>query len=363
MDVEVGSLVHSDRTAGRPPCGRSRVESPRVGTRARRGAAVVLLSVLTGLAGCTAQPARKATLETRSSAEHATRTGDWALAADRWYAIFLDGGSTQVRPCVETARALIGLGDPQSAASIVKVGLDHHPDDPRLLEVMAEALAASGFRRAAEGWYERALARDPDCITCLNGLARQRMALGKESAAVRPLERLVALDAADYEVEILLARARTACGDLVGAFEAWCRAFELEPGQPEDRLAAAVLYMDGRVRTAHPDAAATCAGWLRQSVESDPQCTRAHFQLGVLHERLGELDRAETAYRRAVETDPACLMALTNLAILYSARGDEAKTQAMVDRALALETDEHRRKALTRLVEECARIDEVDPER
>lgn len=356
MDAQLGSPVHPNRTAETPGHGGGSVRpSGRVGAVL----CLFLLSAsLTGFAGCAAQSPRKATMGTRSSAERATRSGDWAAAADTWYAIFLNGGSSQVEPCVETARALIELGDAQSASSIVKVGLENHPDDPLLLEMMGEALAASGFRRAAEGWYERALARDPDCASCLRGLARQRMALGKESAAVRPLERLVALDEADYEVQLLLARSRTASGDLVGAFDAWSRAFELGHGELEDRLAAAVLYTDGRVRRAHPGAAAKCAGWLSESIARDPQCTRAHFLLGVLRERLGELGRAETSYRRAVETDPACLMALTNLAILYSTQGDLAKTQATVDRALALETDEHRRRALARLLEDCAQTGE-----
>lgn len=320
------------------------------------------LVLVLGLASCASSGPGKATLETRSHAEHATRSGDWRAAADHWYAIFLDGGCVEVEPCVETARALIELGDPESASSIVKLGLDNNPNEPALLEMEAEALVASGFRRSAERSYERALAGNPDSPTCLLGVARQRMALGKESLAVRPLERLIAMQPEHYEALTLLARARTAAGDSPGAFSAWTAAFQIDRGRdtltPQaiaDRLEAGMLFMESDVQAAYPHAGETCGRWLARVLEDDPQCTRAHFELGVLYERVGRLDLAVEAYRRAVETDPACLMALTNLALLHSVRGEVEQTQALVDRALSLEPDEGRRRALKQLAEDCAR--------
>jgi tetratricopeptide (TPR) repeat protein len=88
-----------------------------------------------------------------------------------------------------------------------------------------------------------------------------------------------------------------------------------------------------------------------RAIDSDPNCTSAHFQLGVLSEDSGAYDAAIDHYRTAVATDPSCLVALTNLAILYSGRGDIARTQEMVDMALPLERDEARRKALLKLLE------------
>lgn len=83
----------------------------------------------------------------------------------------------------------------------------------------------------------------------------------------------------------------------------------------------------------------------------DPQCTTAHFQLGVLSEETGAYDAAIAHYRRAVETDPSCLIALRNLAVLYSGRNEEPKTREMVQRALQLEQDADRRRALLRLLD------------
>jgi tetratricopeptide (TPR) repeat protein len=71
----------------------------------------------------------------------------------------------------------------------------------------------------------------------------------------------------------------------------------------------------------------------------------------VLAEEMGKKDEAIEHYRRAVEVDPGCLMSLTNLAILYSSAGDEKEAREMVSRALALEQDGNRRKALQKLLE------------
>jgi Flp pilus assembly protein TadD len=334
MDAAGGSEVHA---RGRCP-------------RRRRLWRAALLACLLGAGACRTPPSRAA-LSTRASAEHATRSGEWRAAADRWYELFLAGDGADAKPCLETARALIELGDGQSAAGILEVGLAHHPDDPDLLEMKGDALVASGFRLAAEAWYERALGQDPGRVSCLRSLARQRMALGKESAAVHPLQRIIELGGEDLETWLLLAKAQQADGELVAAYDAWCHALTLGEAGIPDVLQAALLCLEGSVREARPEAMRHCTGWLEHAVERDPQCTRAHFQLGVLYERSGEIDKAVGSYRRAIETDPACLMALTNLAILYSTTGDEAGTREMVDLALRLETDDGRRHALVRLLE------------
>jgi cytochrome c-type biogenesis protein CcmH/NrfG len=109
--------------------------------------------------------------------------------------------------------------------------------------------------------------------------------------------------------------------------------------------------LDANVRRAHPDATAVCHGWLEKAIAFDPQCSSAHFQLGLLSEETGAFDAAIAHYRRAAELDPSCLHALTNLAILYSSRGDEPKTREMVQRALQFEVDPDRRRALLHLLD------------
>jgi len=53
-----------------------------------------------------------------------------------------------------------------------------------------------------------------------------------------------------------------------------------------------------------------------------PRPADAAFTAGLQHHTAGDLDRAETAYRRAVAIDPRHIGALFNLAALHASRGD-----------------------------------------
>jgi tetratricopeptide (TPR) repeat protein len=327
--------------------GRSAVHAARPALGAR-GRATLCAALGVALWGC-GSPGPDAA---RSRAQIATDTGDWQGAAERWYAIYEREGVTDPQPCAETARALIGLGDAEGAARFAELGLRDHPRCVELFEVQAEALVAQGFLRAAEGWYERALSIDPDRAPSLRGLAGQRIALGMEASAVRPLERLVELGQADAESWRMLAFARQTAGDPLGAFDAWSEAFERGAGGQADLVRAAGLCLRPEVEAARPAALDTSRAWLARAIDVDPQCTPAHFQLGVLLERAGDRAGAERAYLRAVETDPANLTALTNLAVLYAELGQVERTRAMVELALDLEPDDGRRAALVRLLQE-----------
>jgi tetratricopeptide (TPR) repeat protein len=305
------------------------------------------------IAGCHAAPegpSRSASSDPNAAAA-ATARGDWSDAADRWYAVYLADHGASARPMVETARALLMNKDAESANNMVNLGLRDHPEDPDLLEMKADILEAMHFRRPAEGYYERVLAIDPQRATALLGLSRVRLELNQPGSAVKPLQELVRVRAGDYESYSMLARALTGSGDASNAFTAWDKAFGYSTSIVEDLLTASTLACDPDVRRDHPDALNTARSWLEKAVALDPQSTKAHFQLGVLSEESGKYDAAVEHYRRAIETDPACLVSLTNLAVLYAGHNDEPGTREMVKRALALEQDADRRKALLKLLE------------
>ncbi len=285
------------------------------------------------------------------AAAAATQRGDWRAAAERWWAVWLASPEGDAKACAEAARALLQLGDAESAGNLLDQGLAKFPKDPALAEWKSRSLEKLGFRRAAEEYLERALEIDPNRSTALLALGRVRVDLGLESSAVAPLRKFVAQTGGDAESYGLLARALRGSGDMSGSYQAWMRAFELAEPKVEDLLSAASLALDPDVRAAHPEAPTTSRMWLGRALTMDPMCTRAHFQLGLLSHELGAYEQAVEHYRRAVETDPSCLMAITNLAILYSGAGDEVETRKMVARALDLEKDTDRRRALQRLLD------------
>jgi len=287
----------------------------------------------------------------REDALAATRSEDWSRAASLWHSLFMADPDRPVEACREAARALLRLNDPESAAHLLDLGLAAHPDDPDLLTQKGEALVALDFRRAAEECFERALSVDPRRVGALIALGRLRIDLGLEGSAVEPLQRAVVITGGDFETWRLLAKAQRESGASPKAYECWRKAFVMGPGTVDDLVEAATLFLDESFRRAHPESGEQMCTWLRAAASRDPQCVRAHFQLGVLSEEMGRREEAIEHYRRAVEIDPGCLMALTNLAILYAHHGDEPNAREMVVRALALEQDGNRRRALQKLLE------------
>lgn len=295
-------------------------------------------------------PARGAVADPVAAAD-ATARADWREAADRWYAVYLADGGRDPHAMVETARAMLALGDPESAINMVDLGLRDHPTDVDLLEMKAQVLVAMGFRRPAEKFFQQVVEAQPRRAVSLLGLGRTRIELGLESGAVAPLQEYIRIQGGSFEAYSLLARAMKGAKDPSGAYVAWTKAFEFPGATVQDLLSASALCLDADVRRAHPDATAVCRRWLEDAVSIDPQCSPAHFQLGVLSEEVGAYDRAIEHYRDAVEKDPECLMALTNLAVLYAGRSDETHTREFVQRALQFERDTDRRRALLRLIE------------
>ncbi len=315
--------------------------------------ALVGALTLASVAACRtarARPVRPGEPDAKAAAA-ATQRGDWRAAAERWWAVWLAAPEGDARACAEAARALIELGDAESAGNLLDQGLLRFPKDANLAEWKSRSLEKLGFRRAAEEYLQRALTIEPDRSTALLGLGRIRVGLGLETSAVQPLRKFVAQTGGDAASYKLLALALRGSGDASGAYQAWKRSFEL--GQPlvEEYLSAASLALDADVRSAHPEALATSRGWLESALAKDPMCTRAHFQLGALSHELGAYGDAIEHYRRAVETDPSCLMAIKNLAILYSGAGDEPGTRKMVELALTLEKDADQRRLLQRLLD------------
>ncbi|MEY2747236.1 MAG: Tetratricopeptide repeat [Planctomycetota bacterium] len=305
------------------------------------------------LAGCgSSQKKGPRVVQTdEKSAAAASAKGEWQEAADRWYSIHLAEGGKRARPALEAARALFELKDYESAGNLAKAMLQRFPKDPDLLTLNGRILMASNYGRAAQSYLERSLKERPDHAETLLLLGQLRIELGLEAAAVEPLEAYARLTGGDYASTALLARAHAGAGAGEAAYLTWRRAFEL--GQPgvEDLLAAAATCIDKGVRATHPEAAESCRQWLERAIQADPNCTSAHFQLGVLSEDTGAYDAAVAHYRAAVASDPSCLGAITNLAILHAGRGSMVEAREMVQRALELEKDEARRKALLKLVE------------
>lgn len=289
------------------------------------------------------------TAEMRAEAGRATELAQWELAAQRWYSIFVASGRTDVEACGHTAQALNRMNNSEGALTVLEAGITKNPKAADLYELQGEALVQQHFRRAAEKSYEMAVKLDPNRGTAWRKLGGVRIDLGYEGAAIKPLQRALELGDGESTTWIHLARAQSASGDPCSAYQTYVRAFQCGTGDVGHYVEAAMVCMNSAVRRAHPEAITCARTWLERAIERKPEFTQAHFELGVLEEELGRKDEAIASYRKAIEKEEF-LPALRNLALLYSERRDQANVREMVKRALEIERDPERRKALQALV-------------
>ncbi len=301
------------------------------------------------------------TKELRSQAETASAAGKWDLAAQRWWSIFVASQEKDEQACAETARAMLHLADPESAIGVLKQGLVQHPESAQLHELHGDALVQRSYRRAAESCYQEAVKFGPQRASAWRALGKVRLELGYEKSAIAPLRRAVELGIDDSAIWLLVARASRGAGEVCESFDAYKRAFAAGTSDAATYIEASTLCLESTVCRTNPDAVSVSRAWLQQAVENEPQSTQAHFQLGVLAEVESKIDEAVEHYRRAAEITPDFLPALRNLALIYAQRHDVPNTRNMVERALKLERDPDRRRALEKLLEPITGVQPPPP--
>ncbi len=308
------------------------------------------------LAACTST--RDAGVEANERlAEAASRRGDWTVAADLWHRVYLADQLDNARACLETSRALAELGDPDSAEALLRDGIRRFPRNPALHELHGCVLEETGWRRAAEVAYAKALELQPGLVLSLAGLGRVRVELGLETLAISPLKRLVELDPRPGSLRLLTHAARAA-GDHVVAYDAYLHLLDVTTGTLEDLMDAGSLGLDPSLRTERRAAVTVCEAWLMRALEVDPQRTRAHITLGTYSVIAGDDDAAAQHLTRACETDPACVEALLDLAEVQLRRAELEAAKALLDQARGLTEDAASRTRLSILLSRAEELRE-----
>ena len=203
-------------------------------------------------------------------AEAASRRGDWTVAADLWHRVYLADELKNPRACLETSRALAELGDPDSAEALLRDGLKRFPLNAALHELHGHVLEETGWRRAAEASYVKALELQPGLVFSLMGLGRVRLHLGLEIAAIPPLQRLVELDPTPESLRLLTQAAQKASEHVI-AYDAYLHLFDVTKGTLEELIEAGGLGLSPDLHELRRASAPVCEAWLTRVLEIDPQ--------------------------------------------------------------------------------------------
>jgi tetratricopeptide (TPR) repeat protein len=132
--------------------------------------------------------------------------------------------------------------------------------------------------------------------------------LGRHEEASSELNAAVAIDRSQVDAWKALGQALRRKPDFDGAVDAYRRAVELNPNDNETRNGYATLLIEAR----YPERAIKES---EQVLRRDPANAAAQMNIGYAYLKIGEFDKAETAYRAAVADDPKSPAAHYDLAI------------------------------------------------
>jgi len=184
------------------------------------------------------------------------------------------------------------------------------------------ALHRGGDLDAARGGYDHLLAAQPGHAPTLHLLATLLREQKDDDGAARAWQ--LALDAAPAFVDARAALARLA-RDRGRHDEA---AALVDAGLEHAPRSAVLWRVRGDVELARRDAAAAQAAY-GQALALAPTDAEAHYNVGVAHQRAGELNEAARAWQRALAFDPGFADAHFNLGVLFHQAGrDDAAVGA-----------------------------------
>jgi len=267
---------------------------------------------------------------------------------------------------VELGRYYGLMGEPLLARATFERWLARHPDDADMLINAGLTLFDAGDYGPALEFFERAVDAAEDAEQRLGALTFRANALdmlGRYEEAVAAYEGVIAEDARWWEAHANLGICHARSGRPEEAEAAFRRGLEACPGSPEirDELAAHLLayggdprealalaeeavalgsdeirhlYTLGEARLANGDEEGAMDAY-RRVLELDPENPEAHLELGILHDRRGERQRAEKHFLESLKADPTNPRALYSYANVYYTSGELETAEELLARALA----------------------------
>src|SRR5262245_51113087 len=165
------------------------------------------------------------------------------------------------------------------------------PDSALMHELAAEALAAQDKRSAAEKEYEAALARRPNLLESLLGLARlQRIRLACDTAI--PLYDRAEVIRPTFDG----AYGRAMCQSLLQDDEAAVKSFE-QAIEREPRAAVAWVGIGSSLNKLRRSKEAIAK--LQHAIELEPTMGEAYYALGLTYQSAGQTELAQEAFKKA----------------------------------------------------------------
>ncbi len=192
------------------------------------------------------------------------------------------------------ARARAPVTDPRTAASLLEEAQRACPERTGLLLEAAAILARARAPQEAIRLARRFLEEVPESVAGLEVLARAQLLAQRFEAAVQTTQRILAQDARNATALKLQGNARYFLGQAAEAEATLLRLLDKHPADEEGAyMLGRIYYQEHRFSLA--------AGQFQKALRLNPQSYKAHDNLALCYEALGEAERAVRHFLAAIE--------------------------------------------------------------
>ena len=241
----------------------------------------------------------------------------WSIAAGRAAgdgAVFRD------------ALAAVQRGDFRAAEQKLRTEVAAHPDGAPALSLLGVALDnLNRFQEAAE-FHRRAVAAAPRSADILNNYGNHLAATGEDAAARDAFLKAIAVEPANFNANLQLARQSLKRKNGTEALRCLKRL-------PASRLAeptAALVHLEALYLAGDVAQADTLSARLSTAAKTDPGMT---FSLGLALANSGRFDQAELLFTRVLAVAPADFNILFNLGAVAASVGHYERAREVFETA------------------------------
>ena len=271
---------------------------------------------------------------------------------------------------VELGRYYGYMNEPALAKATFERWTGRHPEDADMLINAGLTLFDASDFAEAYGFFEKAVeaaTEEEQRSGALTFRANALDMLGRYDEAVAAYEEVISETPEWWEAHANLGICHARNGHMERAEAAFRRGLANCPGSPEirDELAAHLLSQGGdlqealklseeavalgrdeirhlitlgEVKLALGDDEGTAEAY-RAVLALDPENPDAHLELGILHERRGEMTPAEEHFVESLKADPGNPRALYSYASLYYTADDLETAEEILERAVAADAE------------------------
>lgn len=201
-------------------------------------------------------------------------------------------------------------GNPKAAEGDLNKAIEVAPKNPLGYTTLGELETAQKRFPEAEREFQRALQVDPNSITAVRDLVREYLAESRPADALAYIRSQLAKAPDNVNYNLLLGELLAGQKDYPGAEAALSKAVGLTK---DDRGMAAELTLLAQAQTAQGANDRAIATYQR-AIQANPRDVRLYVEVGVLYERQGNWQQAQSLYQKALQVQPDYAPAANNLA-------------------------------------------------